>query len=104
MSLGLLGKDIEELQGAKKEVMTILKNMSSVRDISDNTSTGKREILLELKPEAYALGFRTSEIIRQIRQGFSEMKFKGYRKVQMRLRYGCVIMRPIDKASYSLKI
>ena len=70
VSLGLLGKDIEELQGAKKEVMTILKNMSSVRDISDNTSTGKREILLELKPEAYALGFRTSEIIRQIRQGF----------------------------------
>ena len=42
VSLGLLGKDIEELQGAKKEVMTILKNMSSVRDISDNTSTGKK--------------------------------------------------------------
>ena len=70
VSLGLLGKDIKELRRAKEKILKELRSMDELRDISDNSATGKREIDISLKPQAFALGFTNSDIIRQVRQGF----------------------------------
>lgn len=44
--------------------------MPILKDIQDNSSTGKREILIDLKPKAYMLGLNQNIISQQIRQGF----------------------------------
>jgi len=69
-SLALLSKDLDRLTAAKNEVRAQLENLSSLKDISDNTATGQRELQLTLKPKAYFLGFTQADITQQIRQGF----------------------------------
>ena len=56
--------------GDGKPVIGILAEFDALRDITDNDVAGKREIKLELKPDAYLLGLTHGEIARQIRQGF----------------------------------
>ncbi|MBE9491943.1 MAG: efflux RND transporter permease subunit, partial [Bacteroidetes bacterium] len=70
VSVSLLGKDLEELQGAKAFMMGEMNKIKALRDITDNNAIGKREVQLELKPKAYFLGLNHEEITRQVRQGF----------------------------------
>jgi len=70
VSVSLTGNDYRELKIAKDLLAKKLKQIAELKDITDNSGLGKREIILELKPQAYALGFNSREISRQIRQGF----------------------------------
>ena len=68
--LALLGSNLENLMAAKEEVKAEIANISSLKDIQDNTASGQRELQLELKPKAYFLGFAQQDITNQIRQAF----------------------------------
>jgi len=68
--LALLGSNLENLMAAKEEVKAEVANISSLKDIQDNTASGQRELQLSLKPKAYFLGFSQQDITSQIRQAF----------------------------------
>ncbi len=68
--LALLGSNLDNLMAAKEEVKAEIANISSLKDIQDNTASGQRELQLELKPKAYFLGFAQQDITNQIRQAF----------------------------------
>jgi multidrug efflux pump subunit AcrB len=68
--LALLGSNLENLMAAKEEVKAEIANISSLKDIQDNTASGQRELQLRLKPKAYFLGFSQQDITNQIRQAF----------------------------------
>ncbi len=69
-SLALLSKDMERLNAAEEEIKAELENLPSLKDITQNTATGQRELQFKLKPQAYFLGFSQADITQQIRQGF----------------------------------
>jgi len=69
-SLALLGNNLEDLMAAKEEAKAEIMALASLKDIKDNTATGQREIQLELRPQAYFLGFSQQDITSQIRQAF----------------------------------
>jgi multidrug efflux pump subunit AcrB len=70
VAISLLGKNLKELDLAKKFMEEKLGDYAELKNITDNNPEGKREIQIQLKPEAYFLGLSQSEIASQIRQGF----------------------------------
>lgn len=70
VSISLVGRNLSELEAAKEDLKDSLRAFSALKDITDNNVAGKREIKIELKPDAYVLGLSHGEIARQVRQGF----------------------------------
>lgn len=70
ISMSLLSDNIEELKAAKKVMKEYLQSNPLVKDIEDNDPQGIKEIKITLKDEAYAMGFRLSDVINQVRSGF----------------------------------
>ena len=69
-SLALFGNNLEDLMAAKEETKEAISQISSLKDLKDNTASGQRELQLQLKPKAYFLGFSQADITNQIRQAF----------------------------------
>jgi multidrug efflux pump subunit AcrB len=70
VSIGLLSRNIEELELAQEHVMTRLNELPQLKDVINTNAMGKQEILLKLKPKAYMLGLDETTIANQVRQGF----------------------------------
>lgn len=70
ISMALLSDNIEELKAAKKVMKEYFQANPLVKDIQDNDPQGIKEIKITLKDEAYAMGFRLSDVISQVRSGF----------------------------------
>ncbi len=70
VSISLLGKDLEELNKAKIELMEGMKNIAAINNITENNAVGKQEVRLKLKSKAYFLGLNEMTLTNQIRQGF----------------------------------
>ncbi len=70
VSIGLLSRNIEELEHARDYVMQHLSEMPQLKDIVNTNALGKQEILLNLKPKAYMLGLDEAFISNQVRQAF----------------------------------
>lgn len=70
VSLTIVGRNLDELAKAKKEIKSGLKNFAELRDIADNDPQGLREIIIELKDKAFLLGLNAREVARQVRQAF----------------------------------
>jgi len=70
VSISLLGKNFEELNGAKKMMIGKMEEMASLKNVADTNAIGRQEIRLKLKPRAYFLGLDKSSIANQVRQGF----------------------------------
>jgi multidrug efflux pump subunit AcrB len=91
VSVMLLGKDSKELDQAKEWLKNELATLPMLTEIQDNVPVGKREIQLDLKPEAYFLGFNHFELTKQIRQGFFGEEVqrlqKGDDEVRIWVRY-----------------
>ena len=66
----LTGRSLDELRSAAEEVKARLAEYPGVFDISDSFRAGKREMRLELAPQAEALGLSLEDLGRQVRQGF----------------------------------
>ncbi|MDA3907111.1 MAG: efflux RND transporter permease subunit [Bacteroidales bacterium] len=70
VSISLMGKDLVELNHAKDFLKAELNGIDELKDITENTSVGKREVQIKLKPKAYFLGLSQAEIANQLRFGF----------------------------------
>jgi multidrug efflux pump subunit AcrB len=70
VSISILGKDMKELNQAKAALKKALNNFSELKDVTENTSVGKREVQIKLKPKAYFLGLSQADIANQLRYGF----------------------------------
>ncbi len=64
------GSDLATLSEIADKMKEYLHQFPEVFDIQDSLSDGKEELQIELKPEAYALGFTRSDVLSQIRNGF----------------------------------
>jgi multidrug efflux pump subunit AcrB len=70
ISIGLMSKNLRELEEAKEYLMSRLTELPQLKDITENVALGKQEIRLQLKQKAYFLGLNESMIASQVRQGF----------------------------------
>jgi multidrug efflux pump subunit AcrB len=70
VSIGLMSRNLEELDQAKNYLMARMQEMPQLKDINENIALGKQEVRLDLKPKAYFLGLDEVSIARQVRQGF----------------------------------
>lgn len=86
VSVMLLGKNYEELNDAKEFLKSELQQISDLKEVQDNVPIGKREMLFDLRPEAYFLGLDHNEITRQIRQGFFGEEVQRFMKGNDELR------------------
>jgi len=91
ISVRVMGKDYEQLQRAKEYLKNRLSEIAALKDIQDNVAIGRREMNLELTPQAYFLGLNHNEITKQIRQGFFGEEVqrlqKGKDEVRVWVRY-----------------
>jgi multidrug efflux pump subunit AcrB len=70
VSIGLMSKNLEELEEAKNFMIARLNEMTQLMDVNENIAMGKQEIRLDLKERAYFLGLNETAIANQVRQGF----------------------------------
>ncbi len=56
VSIGLMSKNLLELEEAKEYMIARLNEMPQLKDVNENIALGKQEIRLDLKPRAYFLG------------------------------------------------
>ncbi|AXT56797.1 efflux RND transporter permease subunit [Aquimarina sp. MMG015] len=86
VSVSLLGSNIGELKAAKEEFKTILENDSRLKDVADNDPAGIKEIKLELKESAYALGLNLRDVMAQVRGGFFGIQAQRFQRGQDEIR------------------
>ncbi len=70
IDLEIVSDDLEDLEKAAEEIKQALANYDGVIDISSSNREGNRELKLDIKPGAEALGLRLEDVARQARQGF----------------------------------
>lgn len=91
VAVKLMGKDPEKLEEATAMLKKELDKMTELKEVKDDNNIGRRELQLELKPQAYFLGFTQGEIAKQVRQGFfgeEVQRFqKGKDEVRIWVRY-----------------
>lgn len=91
VSVTLMGKNYAELGEAKDYLKSELEKLSDLKEIQDNVPIGRREMLFELRPEAYFLGLTHDDITKQMRQGYfgEEVQrfMKGNDELKVWVRY-----------------
>ena len=70
IDLELRGRDIEQLGRAAAELTQILESFDGLYDISNSYRSGKRELAMQIRPEAESLGLSQAELGNQIRDAF----------------------------------
>ena len=86
VSIRLMGKDYDQLNQAKKYLKTELASILDLKEIEDNVPIGRREMLFDLRPEAYFLGLNHNAITAQMRQGFFGEEVQRFMKGNDELR------------------
>jgi len=86
VSIMLLGKNYDELREAKEFLKEELKSIPDLKEIQDNVPVGRREMLFDLRAEAYFLGLSHDDITRQMRQGFFGEEVQRFMKGNDELR------------------
>ncbi|CAN0407198.1 unnamed protein product, partial [Scytosiphon promiscuus] len=86
VSVSLLGNNIVELKEAKKELKAILQNNALLKDVADNDPAGIKEIRLELKENAYLMGFDLRSVMNQVRAGFFGAQAQRFQRGQDEIR------------------
>ena len=86
VSVRLMGKNYEELNNAKLYLKERLAEISELKEIQDNEPVGRREVLFDLRTQAYFLGLDHNAITRQLRQGFFGEEVQRFMKGNDELR------------------
>jgi multidrug efflux pump subunit AcrB len=86
VSVSLLGSNIEELKKAKEELKLALENNALLKDVADTDPAGIKEIRLQLKPTAYALGLNLRDIMSQVRAAFFGAQAQRFQRGQDEIR------------------
>jgi multidrug efflux pump subunit AcrB len=96
VSISFLGNDLDQLNKARDMLIRELKNMATLKDITDSNQEGRRELNIKLKPRAHALGLRLIDVAGQVRRGFFGQEVqriqRGRDEVKVWVRY-----RPEDR-------
>ncbi|AFU67937.1 cation/multidrug efflux protein, AcrB family [Psychroflexus torquis ATCC 700755] len=82
VSVSLLGNNLNELERAKEELTAVLEDSSSLKDVTDTDPLGIKEISIDLKDEAYALGLSLGEVMSQVRAGFFGLQAQRFQRGQ----------------------
>ncbi len=92
VSISLLGKDLDALNRAKAILKRELEDFSTLKDVTDTDAEGRREVNIELKPRAYALGLTLRDVAGQVRSGFFGQEVqriqRGRDEIKVWVRYG----------------
>ena len=87
-----------QLNRARDLMVTEFENLPSLKDITDSNQEGRRELNIQLKPRAYALGLSLRDVAGQVRQGFFGQEIqriqRGKDEIRVWVRY-----RPEDRAA-----
>ena len=86
VSLSLLGNNVKDLKAAKLELRSALSKISLLKDISDTDPAGVKEVRLELKPSAYALGLDLNSVMSQVRAAFFGSEVQRFQRDQDEIR------------------
>ena len=86
VSVSLLGNNLNELEQAKKELKAVLVDNPTLKDVTDTDPDGIKEITIELKENAYALGLNLGEVMRQVRAGFFGLQAQRFQRGQDEIR------------------
>lgn len=86
VAIALMGENIEELKGAKAAVKQALSEYPGLKDISDNDPLGIKEVKIQLKDNAYLLGFTLNEVMSQVRAGFFGLQVQRFQRGQDEIR------------------
>jgi multidrug efflux pump subunit AcrB len=86
ISISLLGYNTEELKLAKAELRSKLEGNIQLADITDTDPEGIKEINIELKPSAYALGLNLRDVMAQVRSGFFGLQAQRFQRGQDEIR------------------
>ncbi|MBA3846039.1 MAG: efflux RND transporter permease subunit, partial [Planctomycetes bacterium] len=91
INIQLSGHDMRALVACANAIKVCLATIAGVHSITDTRASGKRELVLGLKPEAEALGLREADLARQVRQAFygeeAQRVQRGRDEVKVMVRY-----------------
>ncbi len=87
----LSGKDQQQLELASRDILAKLNAINGVFDVRSNSSFGRKELNIELKPQAQIFGLNRTEIARQVRNAFFGEEVQrvqnGRNEVKVMVRY-----------------
>ncbi|TDI12734.1 MAG: efflux RND transporter permease subunit [Acidobacteria bacterium] len=91
VDIQLTGSDIGDLRAAAAAVKTRLAEYPNVYEISDSFREGKKQIEMDIRPKAEALGLTLSDLARQVRQAFygeeAQRIVRGREDIRVMVRY-----------------
>ena len=91
VSISLQSEDDKELKDAVNWLKNGISSINMVKEVIDNGGIGNREIHINLKEKAYALGLNEATVMKQIRQGFfgeeAQRLILGRDEIKIWLRY-----------------
>jgi len=70
VSVSLLGNDLKQLEKAKSLLFDELSNFNTLKDVTESSQEGRKELKITLKPQAEALGLTLRDVAGQLRDGF----------------------------------
>ncbi len=86
VSVSLLGNNINELKAVKRELKQNLENNILLKDVTDNDPAGIKEIRLQLKDNAYALGLDLRTVMGEVRSAFFGAQAQRFQRGQDEIR------------------
>jgi multidrug efflux pump subunit AcrB len=86
VAVSLLSNNIKELKAATEEFKEILSENPLLKDIEDNDPAGIKEIKLDLKDNAYALGLNNQSVMTQVRAAFFGREAQRFQRGQDEIR------------------
>lgn len=86
VAVSLLSNDINELKAATSDFKEILEQNPLLKDITDNDPAGIKEIKLDLKETAYALGLNSRSVMAQVRAAFFGREAQRFQRGQDEIR------------------
>lgn len=101
----LYSDDIGILNQAAKSLISELKNIQGVYEVSSTISTGQRELVMELKPIAHTLGLELADIGRQLAQSHFGAEVERFNRdgeeVRVLVRYPHNVRASISELQYA---
>ncbi len=91
IDIWLQGDDTDVLRAVSEDIKAHLRTYEGVYQIQDSFRPGKRELKLDIKPEARALGITLDDVARQVYAGFfgeeAARLQRGREDVRVKVRY-----------------
>ena len=91
VSIAITGDNLLEVRKAKEALKKELRNISIIKDVVDNDPPGLREVTIDLKEKALALGLTAKDVMDQVRAGFfgaeAQRIQRGIDEVRIWVRY-----------------